>query len=510
MKKIALMLIAALLLLSACEISKPHLPTWDVELTVPLINERYFVSDLADSVNLFVGENNVLTLIGTGGTESQEFGNVSFNPEAILDPIPLLSGIVGNVTIPFIDPTNTVELIYGLVDNGTLSYYYDLDDPANTQVSLSFPDIRTSSGNPLIISGSSYPYWQDVDLAGCTIGIEHSGQVLNALSVVITIQSNLPIGTPVGTAGLKIDQPLSFVAFEGYISDYQLDMEPGSATINIDYPFGIDEAIQLQEANICLEMNNEFGFGVKFYGELYGINHRTGIEKTIPILDENGLPFYIAPANQSGSVITELQFSNRINEVLQIMPDEVDLINAYLLIQGGSNGTPGFVNATNKLRCTYQIDAPFTFILTDHPFIMDEPSKVEMPKDVRDQIGDRVTYAAMLMKVKNQLPIGATATIYVGTDTNIDPSNPQSYQFYKQFAIRSSEYIGTDVNSEGEQLINLTLEQEELKVFQNPEVYLLPSFSFEATDGPVTIYASPADYIHMKGMLTVRIHIEEE
>ncbi|HNZ44715.1 MAG TPA: hypothetical protein PKH12_02145, partial [Candidatus Syntrophosphaera thermopropionivorans] len=80
----------------------------------------------------------------------------------------------------------------------------------------------------------------------------------------------------------------------------------------------------------------------------------------------------------------------------------------------------------------------------------------------------------------------------------------------KQFAIRSSEYIGPDVNSEGEQLINLTLEQEELKVFQNPEVYLLPSFSFEATDGPVTIYASPADYIHMKGMLTVRIHIEEE
>ena len=109
MKKIALMLIAALLLLSACEISKPHLPTWDVELTVPLINERYFVSDLADSVNLFVGENNVLTLIGTGETESQEFGDVSFNPEAILDPIPLLSGIVGNVTIPFIDPTNTVD-----------------------------------------------------------------------------------------------------------------------------------------------------------------------------------------------------------------------------------------------------------------------------------------------------------------------------------------------------------------------------------------------------------------
>ena len=188
MKKIFPVLFVALLLLSACEISKPHLPTWDVELTVPLINERYFVSDLADSVNLFVGENNVLTLIGTGETESQEFGDVIFNPEAILDPIPLLSGIVGNVTIPFIDPTNTVELIYGLVDNGTLSYYYDLDDPANTQVSLSFPDIRTSSGNPLTISGSSYPYWQDIDLAGCTIGIEHSGQVLNALSVVITIQ----------------------------------------------------------------------------------------------------------------------------------------------------------------------------------------------------------------------------------------------------------------------------------------------------------------------------------
>lgn len=510
MKKIVLMLIAALLLLSACEISKPHLPSWDVDLTVPLINEHYFVSDLADSINLFVGEDNVLTLIGTGEAESQEFGDVSFNPAAFIDPIPLVSGIEVNVTLPFRDPTDTVELIYGFVDYGTLSSYYDLDDPANTQVSLSLPDIHTPSGNPLTISGSPYPGWQDIDLAGYSIGIEQSGQVLNSLTVLITIESNQPDGTPVGTAGLGIDQPLSFSAFEGYIHNYRLDMEAGSMDIQIDYPLGIDEAIQLQEANLLLAMNNEFGFGVQFYGDLYGINHRTGIERTIPILDDNGLPFYIAPANQSGPVITEIQFSNTISELLQIMPDEVELRNAYLLIQGGSNSTPGFVQSTNKLLCTYQIDAPFTFTLTDHPITMEEPSKVEMPEDIRDQIGDTITYAALKMIVINKLPIGATATIYVGTDNNIDPSASQSYSFTKEFAILSSEYEGPEVNSEGEQLIDLTLNQDELRVFQNPEVYLLPSFSFEATSGPVTIYASPADYIHMKGMLTARVHIEEE
>jgi len=168
------------------------------------------------------------------------------------------------------------------------------------------------------------------------------------------------------------------------------------------------------------------------------------------------------------------------------------------------------VHSTNKLLCTYQIDAPFTFTLTDHPITMEEPSKVEMPEDIRDQIGDTITYAALKMIVINKLPIGATATIYVGTDNNIDPSASQSYSFTKEFAILSSEYEGPEVNSEGEQLIDLTLNQDELRVFQNPEVYLLPSFSFEATSGPVTIYASPADYIHMKGMLTARVHIEEE
>lgn len=510
MKKFVLMLITALLLLSACEIFKPHFPTWDVELTVPLINELYFVSDLADDINLFVGENNVLTLRSTGQAESQEFGEVSFNPEAIIDPIPLLSGIEVNVNLPFRDPTGMVELVYGFVNDGALSYYCDLNDPAYTQVSLCFPDIYTPTGAPLTLSNSSNSYWQDVDLAGYSIGISHSNEVLDSLSVIITVQSNQPDLTPVGTAGLKMEQPLSFSAFEGYIDNYRLDMVAGSMDIQIDYPLGIDEAIQLQEANLLLAMNNEFGFGVYFYGDLYGINHRTGVERTIPILDDTGLPFYIAPADQSGSVITEIQFSNTINELLQIMPDEVELINAYLLIQGGSNGTPGFVQSTNKLLCTYQIDAPFTFTLTDHPITMEEPSKVEMPEDIRDQIGDTIIYAAIKMKVINKLPIGATASIYVGTDNNIDPSASQSYSFTKEFAIRSSEYEGPDVNSEGEQLIDLTLNQDELRVFQNPEVYLLPSFRFEATEGPVTIYASPADYIHMKGMLTARVHIEEE
>jgi len=66
------------------------------------------------------------------------------------------------------------------------------------------------------------------------------------------------------------------------------------------------------------------------------------------------------------------------------------------------------------------------------------------------------------------------------------------------------------VNSDGEQLINIELSEGEVDLFANPNVFLLWTFSFEPSNGVISITASPADYISVKSMIRVGLHIAED
>ena len=66
------------------------------------------------------------------------------------------------------------------------------------------------------------------------------------------------------------------------------------------------------------------------------------------------------------------------------------------------------------------------------------------------------------------------------------------------------------VNSNGEQLISLSLSQEEMEVFTNPTLYLNLVFTMESTDQPITIKGSPADYVRVKSMIIADLHVTED
>ncbi|OQB89899.1 MAG: hypothetical protein BWX83_00987 [Candidatus Cloacimonetes bacterium ADurb.Bin117] len=63
------------------------------------------------------------------------------------------------------------------------------------------------------------------------------------------------------------------------------------------------------------------------------------------------------------------------------------------------------------------------------------------------------------------------------------------------------------MDANGAQIIQLTLNETELQVFGNPRVYVLASMSLQESLVPVTIYASPADYIQIRGMLTAKVKV---
>jgi hypothetical protein len=499
-----------LIFLSACEIRTPVFPSWDVTLRIPLLNEKFFVSDLVDSVNIVVGDNEILTLTGTGSAHTPAFGAVSFNPQINEGPLPLVAGTPVNTTFSLVDPTGNIELSYGRFSAGEISARFQNVVAGVSQIKLTFPQLHTPSGETFEIMYEGNSGWHDYPLEGSSLGTLDSGQLLTQLNLTITTVSNQPNGTPLGDVSLMVNNTLGFDIFQGRLQNYNLPLEDTETAISIDYPYDIEEAIQLQEATLFVNLSNQVGFAAEFHGNFYAKNTRTNEERSIPIVDNNG-DYYIAPAaTAAGPGVTPLVFDNNIAQLLQIMPDIVEIRDAQFYIHSGAAGPIGTVNSTDQISCDYQIDAPFSFILFDHTIRMTDPVQINITEENRNRIQKNALGADLTLSLVNMIPVGATASIYVATNDTIDTADPATYEFVKSVTVHSSEYVGPDVNELGEQTIQLSLNKTELDVFTNPSVYMLWTFSFEASNGVVSVSASPASYIHVRSMIAAQIHIEEE
>ncbi len=133
-----------------------------------------------------------------------------------------------------------------------------------------------------------------------------------------------------------------------------------------------------------------------------------------------------------------------------------------------------------------------------------------MEEDARDTIRDRLLDASLTLGIVNRVPVGAAVTMFVSTDPVIDTDDPTSYNFSKTLAIHAASSGSEPGAEEAEQIVELAMNKSELDVFTNPFVYLTWIFTFEPSNGPVTIYARPTDYIQIRGMISARLHVSED
>lgn len=514
MKRLCLLLAALTLLIGACEIRKPVLPEWDVTLNVPLMYKKFFVSDLVDSVNIFVGDGDVLTLRGTGSIDTPPFGEVNFNPGINATDVPLITGPLQQARIPFGDPDGLVELSYGELKTGFIRTRFTGISNQVDELSITIQELTTQQGQPFQISYTGNSGWNQTSLVGCRVGVINSGQILDSLTVVINVQPSLPANTPIGSMDFVLNEPVSFELFQGRLNNHNLPLQDNATTITIDYPYGIEDAIELQEARMMISIQNQLGFFAEFHGTMFAENTRTGETRTIPILDNNGNAYVANPSTPTGPGLTDLIFENNVSTLLQIMPDKISINDAYFNVSsvGGAIGT---VRDTDGITGNYQVDAPFTFELFESTIKLQDPVRIDISEDNRRRIQDNALGAELQLLIKNMLPIGVTANLYFGNTDTIDPENPATWILQRTAALHSKQWVEAhpndpSVNANGEQLIDINLSEAEVDIFANPNVFLLWTFSFEASNGVVSVTASPADYIQVKSMIKVGLRIQEE
>lgn len=498
MKKFYLILITALILLSACEVKKPTLPSWVVNLKVPLINELFYVSDLVDSVNIVLGENDVLTVTANGEATTNEFGNLPFNPNVNVSGIPILgSGYAFDV--PFFDQTGTLEIAYAEIAEGIFESRLQDIDPGVQQIAIVFSDIYYPDGQNLTIYSDNSGNWNSTNLQGMHLGLANSTEIISQLHISLQVTPSMPAGMQVATLDFKADSMISLGKFKGRLHNYPVSLEDSDSFLNIDYPYGLNNAINLQEASLQLTLQNYIGFGATFSGQLKAINAE-GESCIIDILDENGEEFQIDPATEDGPIVMTMLLSDNIQELLQIMPTSIQVIGGEFLIDSGDN--VGSVKPTDNMHLDYLIRAPLTFTLHNYEIVINEEQEFLIPEDNRQAIRDNARGASLNLDIQNTLPIGATAKLFFSNTPNIDIHYSDTYSIMKEATIHSGDQVP------GFQNVGLELNKAELNVFTAEQVYMRWSFSFEETGTPVSIYASSGDYIHIKGMLSANIMIE--
>lgn len=502
MKKYLALLLVLLLFVAACEIEKPHLPSWDIDLNVPLINEKYLLSDLVDNENIFIGEDNVLYLENSGDLSTPIFGDVSFSIPLDTGEVPLLAGPPLGGSFDPQDQANGYLISYGRVATGTIKARFS-DVTAGVQsISITFHGLTNAAGNPLQINYSGNNGWNSTNLSGYHMGTLNSGQILNEVGYTITVATTHPAGTHVADVEIKIDSPITFNLFQGKLDNYLLPSDGDVQTIDISYPYGIEDAIELQQARLVLNISNPIGFSCEFTGNLFAINETTGDSVSLPIKDDDNNNFVIEAGVGGVPTISELVISNGISALLQIMPHRIEVRNGAFKILPST--TVGTVRNNDQITGTYTITAPFDFILNPHEFTLDEPIELEMSEDNRERIEKYAISAGLRMQVRNMLPIGATAKLYIGTTTAIDPADSTTYELTRELTIRP-----VSVNS-GYQELEFQISPEEMEIFTNPMIYMQMAFSFESNGMPVLITAAPSDYVQIRGMLNARVHIEED
>ncbi len=513
MKRLTLLIMFMVLLLMSCELRKPVLPEWDVTLNIPLMNKSFFVSDLVDSVNIILAEDEMLTLRGSGSAQSNEFGNVVFNPQVDISNVPLISGIDNSIPVPIADSYNRVGLWYGLISSGVIRVRFQNMNENVDKVVLAIDDIITADGNVFEMHYSGVSDWESFPLDGCFIGDPNMESALEELNIRIMVKSSLPDGSYLGSLDLKLDDPIELSELHGYLRDYVLPVVDNVGSIEIEYPHNLENAIQLLEAKLKLELQNQIGFACEFIASIKAEKTSTGQSHVIPIVDENGKNLIISPASDAGPGTCEFIIEEGVSQLMQIMPDKVSLVDVQCIIRSDLMDGIGKVRASDKLFAQYQVDVPFKMILHPKHIKLQEPIEISLDKDNRRIIEDNVQDAELKFLVQNNIPIGFTLQLFFSSQAEIDCLNPATYLLSKSVNIHSKQWVenhpeAEDINLNREQLIKLSMDAEEMKIFSNPKLYMNLVFSFEDSGGPITITASVADFLQVKSMIKVGVHIK--
>lgn len=524
MKKSLGFLFIVLLLVSCME--KFEKPRWDLPLEVPLLNKQYPISDMEDNENFFI-ENDSFVYKTEDEIESTDLdeSHLRVGNKSASEEIPQATAILAGRQIQVSQLEGEeyqIAVAYGDVNEWIMFFDYDtsqVTDFIMQELIYTFPQIKHKQTNiPLEVSITNFDIRHEENLENYYIGDPDASSTADILEYIEYDIEGITIGGQQNAEiiGFQLSfDSISFNEIKGTMSNKRVDLDDSEEMLDIAYPIGLSEALDLNSAELILNLDSFIGFETSFYayitayGESNTVTYPIGYDRTQVIIN---------PATKEGETIVP---SNNIivfdddlvADLMSVFPERIELHDAYFVIEENfdEDGTHlRFAETGRSIEGSYLGRVPFEFVLRSEPVRPDTLIEVEINQDNRDDIDSYAEKASIIFRLQNSMKAGGVANIYMSTanDTaNVFDPNYVNENQIANLAFLNNSLKPVDID-DGLSVVELELDNENLKLFTSQEkIYVGLEFIFEDSQG-IPVIIKPVDYVDVVGQLNVTINID--
>ena len=479
-----------------CSLEKPHAPSWDMSLVIPLFNHIYTINEFVDENDqLYTAADNMIHFTAEQNIDTVAVGNrLSLQdrkksktltpprlPEFIItiqDSITLTDHILveeavfrsGLLEIEIINHTHSgidisIEFPSFTLDpdSGHFHYHTRLDPSFENQPSssISSTNLEQAIFTPQIVNGKNQIFYNTI------IKFDENITAENDVSVIISIKD------------------IVFDHFRGRFGTFELPLR--SQRYDMELPEEL-EGIKLGPTDGTLFLYNPIeNVPVDISLSLRAIRDSATVAE---------LCFDLTCENTGWNEIP----LNNIESILNAYPDELDFSGMIKI--GNSQDALTEINYSDSYYGRLLIDAGLAFELPAGYENSTSVDTLKIGKDFADVINQNLYRAAFVVNVENHLPIGAEM-IFIFSDQRSDTSiytESDSTDVIEHLVLKPAP-VDTDnrpasVTQPETSILNFELTRTELLMFTNHTVYMGTRIKFPGTEGMVKV--TTADYVDIK------------
>jgi hypothetical protein len=512
-----------LLLISQCTFKDPEAPSWDVNFVIPLINETYTMEELIeDEEDLFVDPNETIFF-----RVEQEFDRMEINDFMIIDDVDTAAHIP---IIPLLQDTVWKEITLNesmIVDtvilrSGVLDLVVTNRTDKDIDLALVLPFLYLAGDpSPYMIHASMSPeqtiHESDIDLSGALLHpkIENGKNVVRygVFAVFQGVQASFYDDVRVE---LRI-KDMVMERFVGGLDELTVNLETQRDTLDLPEEL---EGMKFGPIDATLQAYSSFE-------SLPGT-----VDFIIKGIREDGGEAYAAVEQENIRTGENPISLENVSDIINLYPDYIEFDGTIRIGQGYDEGNPVIMNYDDYLLNTAEINVPMIFEFpadwinetdVDTLDLNNEDDEEEKSDDgdeddggpqTNEIIRDNVNSAGIVAVAENHFPFGAKVTLIFskmrGDSTLYTMSHPTDV--VKALDLKPGVTGGGDGTGENPNVVlaplvntfDLVLNEEEIRLFESPEVYMGVRLQFYPTNKLVKTL--PTDYLTLKARVEASLN----
>ena len=498
-----------LLFLARCTFKAPSQPVWDVQFLVPLANEHYTMTDLADdSDDLDIqGEDVVFTLdhafdpLGIGDYLKVSGAESSVSVLIPVVPISHWSDTTeGNIVM-----SDSIVVDQARMKSGSMRIMVNNPTSYNVRAIIRIPSL--SRVGVVFLDSLDIPTGSDNEAFFVLDGYDFMPGGSNVIPYTAVVK--IIGGTENFGGNVDITVQISDIYFEDVTAKFnKINVEIEEEQMELSIPEEL-EGFRLASANLRLALHA--GFRVPIFVHLFmeAIAPRLSGYRSALSFDDS-----VTTMDRLGVLADTLEYPDdeAVADFVNSQPEQIRITGSVKIGKGENSVT---LADTNTLRGAALLRAPLTVTLPDH-ITETDPDTLEIEKDTRDIIRDNLKHATLEARVVNHLPFGVRVTMLF--DTTMSDERLYDDRYTPDLTISlmlDPAPVQEEPGNPGVKVVErdttsqvfVDLDESQLKLFQRSEVYQGTRIEILGTNQQM-VRVRPSDYIDVQANLTALIRTD--